>query len=264
LASVEVLVTGGTGVLGRRVVARLRERGHRAVVLSRRRGKGSDWRQGDLATGAGLSEAVAGMGAIVHAGSATTQLNRMTAVDVEGTRRMEEAARAGGVGHLVLVSIVGMEGIRYPYYRAKLGAEAAVEAGRTPWTILRATQFHSLVEFFLGAFSILPGLVVLPAGWRLQPVDPDEVAARLVEVVEAPPAGRLPDFGGPEVRELRGLAESWLRARRSRRAIVSLPLPLQASREVAAGRLCCPDHRDGEVTFEQYLETRYQGFKAGP
>src|SRR5260221_10140894 len=122
-----VLVTGGTGAVGSQVVRALRESGHRAVVLSRRDGFGRDWRPGDLATGEGLAEAVAGMEAIVHAGSAAAEVTKGKATDVLGTRRRLEAARAAGVARLVYISIVGMEGVNYPYYHAKLAAEAIVK-----------------------------------------------------------------------------------------------------------------------------------------
>jgi hypothetical protein len=88
-------------------------------------------------------------------------------------------------------------------------------------------------------------------------VDPVEVAARLVEVVRSEPAGRLPDFGGPEVRNLWSLAESWLMARKLNNRRVDLPLPFKFSRQFADGRLLCPDHLDGKVTFEQYLQEKY-------
>jgi uncharacterized protein YbjT (DUF2867 family) len=257
---VEVLVTGGTGAVGRQVVKALRAEGHRAIVFSRRPGDGPDWRQGDLATGAGVVEAVEGVHAIVHAGSATTQPRRYRQTDVRGTERLLEAAAAAGVGHLVYVSIVGMEGVRYPYYRHKLAAETIVRRGLVPWSILRATQFHTLLEVFLGTFSKAPGVVFVPFAWKLQPVDTRDVAGRLVDVASTQPAGLLPDFGGPEVRDFRSLAESWLRARRSRRRLVNLPLPFQFSRKVAEGALLCPNHTDGKISWEQYLERRYGGW----
>lgn len=253
----DVLVTGGSGVLGRPVVQALRSSGQRAVVLSRSAGEGPDWRRGDLATGAGLADAVAGMDAVVHAGSATRELTRGRATDVEGTRRLLELARSAGVGHFVFISIVGMEGVRYPYYATKLAAEAVVREGLVPWSILRATQFHSLMEFFLANFSRLPGLMVVPYGWQFQPVDPSDVASRLAAAVEGPPAGMLPDFGGPEVRDFRSIAESWRSARKLRKRMLNLPLPFQFSRQFARGRLLCPEHRDGVVTWEQYLARRY-------
>jgi uncharacterized protein YbjT (DUF2867 family) len=254
-----VLVTGGTGVVGNQVVRALRENGHRAIVFSRREGNAQEWRRGDLATGEGLAEAVAGIEAIVHAGSATTDLTRQRATDVEGTRRLLEAARAAGVGHLVYISIVGMEGVAYPYYRSKLAAEAIVKEGLLPWTILRATQFHSLMEIFLDFFARVPGVMPVPYRWQFQPIDQREVGARLAEIAVGPSAGMLPDFGGPEVRDFKGIAASWRRAREISKPILNLPLPFKFSRQFAGGRLLCAEHRDGKVTFEQYLDRKYAG-----
>ena len=197
------------------------------------------------------------MDAIVHAGSAAAELTKIRATDVEGTGRLLAAARAAGVGHLVYISIVGMEGVPYPYYRAKLAAEAIVREAMVPWTILRATQFHTLMELFLGIFARVPGLMPVPYRWQFQPVDPSEVGARLAELVVRPPAGMLPDFGGPEVRDFKSIAESWRRAKGIAKPMLYLPLPFKASRQFAAGHLLCPDHRDGKITFEQYLQRKY-------
>jgi hypothetical protein len=89
------------------------------------------------------------------------------------------------------------------------------------------------------------------------PVDPSEVAARLVEVVAETPAGRLPDFGGPEAREFKSVAQSWLKACKLRKRLIPLPLPFKVSRQFASGCLLAPDHKDGKITFEQYLEEKY-------
>jgi uncharacterized protein YbjT (DUF2867 family) len=252
-----VLVTGGTGVLGRHVVTRLRSRGHRARILTRNPKGHIDAVQGDLTTGAGLVKAVAGMDAIIHAASATTQLTKAQSIDVLGTRRLLAMAREAGVGHVVYVSIVGMEGVAYPYYKAKLAAEAIVEENIVPWSILRATQFHTLMETFLEAFSRPPLVAAVPFKWQFQPVDPGEVAARLVEVVPENAAGRLPDFGGPEVRDFKSIAQSWLKARKLSKRLVPLLLPFKFSRQFASGCLLVPDHKDGKITFEQYLEAKY-------
>jgi uncharacterized protein YbjT (DUF2867 family) len=252
-----VLVTGGTGALGREVVVALRAAGHRARVMSRRPGTGGDWAKADLATGKGLDAAVAGMEAVIHAGSAAANPLRMSATDVRGTHRLLEAAKRAHVKHFVYISIVGMEGVAYPYYRGKLAAERIVAEEIVPWSILRATQFHTLMEIFLGAFCRLPRLAAIPYGWQFQPVDTRDVAARLVEVTTAAPAGRLPDFGGPEVRTLKSLAESWLKARKLDKTLINLPIPMKFSRQFAEGRLLCPEHRDGKTTFEQYLVRKY-------
>jgi uncharacterized protein YbjT (DUF2867 family) len=176
---------------------------------------------------------------------------------VDGTRRLLELAAEAGVRHLVYVSIVGMEGVKYPYYRWKLAAEQVVAGGKVPWSTLRATQFHTLLEIFLGGMAVVPGLLAVPYRWQFQPVDARDVAARLVEVVTGEAGGLLPDYGGPEVRDFKSLAESWLIARRRHRRLVNLPLPFQFSRKFAEGRLLCPEHRDGTITWEQYLERRY-------
>jgi uncharacterized protein YbjT (DUF2867 family) len=257
LRDMHILVTGGTGALGRPVVARLLESGHKVRIFSRKAAKGDDWVQGDLATGAGLVEAVQGIDAIIHAGSATTQPWKFHATDVVGTRRLLAMAREVGVRHAVYVSIVGMEGIAYSYYRTKLAAEAVMKEGIVPWSILRATQFHTLMEIFLGGMTTLPRLALVPFKWQFQPVDTHDVAARLAEVVAGEPAGLLPDFGGPEVRDFKSIARSWLDARKSKKRLANLWLPFKASRQFAEGRLLTPEHKEGKITFEQYLERKY-------
>src|SRR5258706_5194885 len=252
-----VLVTGGTGALGRDLVVAVRSAGCRARGLRRRADAGADWAQGALASGKGLDAAAADMEAVVPAGSAAAQPWRLRATDVHGTRRMLEAANRAHVKHFVYVSIVGMEGIAYPYYRAKLAAEAIVAEDIVPWSTLRATQFHTLMEIFLGAFSRLPRMCAVPFAWQFQPVDTRDVAARLVDVVAGEPAGRLRDFGGPEVRTFKNLAESWLKARQLTKRLVNMPMPIKFSRQVAEGRLLSPDHMEGQTTFEQYLVRKY-------
>jgi uncharacterized protein YbjT (DUF2867 family) len=254
---VNVLVTGGTGTLGRHVVTELRKSGHRARIYSRRSRGHVDAVRGDLRTGAGLDRALAGMDAIVHAASATREPLAGRATDVRGTRRLLMLAREAHITHVVYVSIVGIDGVSFPYYRTKVAAEAVVREDLVPWSILRATQFHNFMEIVLGAFSSLPGVTAIPFGWQFQPVDAREVARRVVEVVLGKPAGMLPDFGGPEVRDLKSIAEAWLGARKQTRRLVNLKLPFKFSRQVAAGKLLCPDHKDGVITFDEYLAERY-------
>lgn len=252
-----VLVTGGTGALGREVVRRLIDSRHRARILSRKPAEGDDWVQGDLVTGAGLELAVKDVDAIIHAASDAISPRKYQATDVLGTRRLLAMAREAGVHHVVYISIVGMEGVSYPYYRSKLAAEAVMRENIVPWSILRATQFHTLMDLFLDGMSRLPRLALVPFNWQFQPVDTTEVAARLVQVVTDKPAGMLPDFGGPEVREFKSLAASWLAIRKPDKRLLNLWLPFKFSRQFADGQVLTPDHRDGTITFEQYLGRRY-------
>jgi uncharacterized protein YbjT (DUF2867 family) len=255
---VNVLVTGGTGTLGRHVVMFLRQSGHRARILSRQPRGHVDALEGDLRTGAGLQKAVVGMDAIVHAASAAREPLSLRATDVRGTRRLLELARDATIGHVVFTSIVGIDRVpSFPYYRAKLAAEAEVREDLVPWSILRATQFHNLMEIWLRGFSRLPGVTAIPLRWQFQPVDPKEVARRVVDAVLGKPAGVLPDFGGPEVRDFKGIAEAWLIARKEQRRLINLPLPFKFSRQFAEGMVTCPDHKDGVVSFDQYLAETY-------
>lgn len=252
-----ILVTGGTGTLGRHVVTRLRQSGHRARILSRQPRGHIDAVHGDIRTGEGVARALAGMEVVVHAASATRDPLRLRATDVGGTRRMLELARAAHIRRVVFTSIVGIDGVSYPYYQTKVDAEQVVREGGVPWSILRATQFHDFMELLLRGFSRMPGITAVPFRWQFQPVDADEVARRVVEVALGEPAGLLADFGGPEVRTFKSIAESWLQARKARRRLVDLPLAFNFSRQFAEGRLTSPDHREGVITFEQHLANRY-------
>jgi uncharacterized protein YbjT (DUF2867 family) len=251
-----VLVTGGTGTLGRHVVTRLRQSGHRARILSRHPRGHVDAVQGDLLTGHGIDRALSGMDAVVHAATAVRQ-NITGRPDLKATRLLLKRARHAGVTHFLYVSIVGIDGAAYPYYRTKVAVEAVVREGEVPWSILRATQFHDLMEIFLKAFSRVPGVTAIPFAWQFQPVDAREVANRVVGAVLDRPGGLLDDFGGPEIRDFKTIGAAWLMATRRRRRLVNLPMPFKFSRQWAEGRLTTSEHREGTITFNEYLAERY-------
>ncbi len=246
-----VLVTGGTGELGRAVVGRLLAEEAEVRVLSRREHPhvppGVDVVQGDLVSGAGVAEAVAGVAIIVHCAS-----NGRRSGDVEGTRRLVGAAAEAGVAHLAYISIVGVDRNPFAYYRAKLEAEGIVAAGRVPWTILRATQFHGLLWRVLRAQGRLPALLV-PRGFRFQPIDSGEVATRLVDLALGGPAGRAPDMGGPEARTAEDVALAYLAATGQRRPLLRVPVPGTVGRAFRAGAQLAPGHADGTITWEEFL-----------
>lgn len=256
-----VLVTGGTGVVGSRVVSGLLDRGARVRVLSRKERPDlppdASAARGDLDTGDGLAEAAGGVDAIVHCASATgTPLYRAARrTDVDGTRRLVGAARAAGDPHLVYISIVGVDAIPLGYYRAKLEAERVVEGSGLPHTILRTTQFHDLMlRVVRGATR--PPVGIVPKGFRFQPVDAGEVADRLVSLLEGGPAGRASDVGGPEVHALVDLALSYLSLVGRRKPILAVRLPGRISRAFREGHNLCPGHAVGTVRWEDWLRHR--------
>ncbi|MGW4422680.1 SDR family oxidoreductase [Streptosporangium sp. NPDC004631] len=237
-----ILVTGGTGTLGRRVVDRLAGAGHPVRVLSRTRGP----YLGDLSTGAGLQAALDGVQTVLHLASDP----RRAASDVEGARRLVAAAPRGA--HLVFISIVGVDRHPYSYYRAKFQAESVVERSGLPYTILRATQFHDLALLALRALAGLPILPV-PAGTAFQPIDAGEVAGRLVELALGSPAGRVPDMGGPEILNAAELARTYLKATGRRRAVLPVSLPGRVFAAFRRGVHLTPERREGHRTFEEFL-----------
>jgi uncharacterized protein YbjT (DUF2867 family) len=246
----EVLVTGGTGSLGHRVVDRLRGPGYEVRTLSRS-ARGAGVVRGDLQTGEGLARALEGVDVLIHCASSPRKPRQ---TDVGGTGRLLEAAGRAGVSHVVFVSIVGVDRNPYPpYYRAKLEAEKIVERSPVPWTILRATQFH---EFALKQIRLLERIPIMlaPRGFLLQPMDIGEVADRMVELALSEPSGRVPDIGGPEVRALPDLARSYLKASGRRRRIVEVPVPGKAARALREGAQLAPDQTYGETRWEEFLD----------
>ncbi|HVW45962.1 MAG TPA: NAD(P)H-binding protein [Solirubrobacterales bacterium] len=246
-----VAVVGGTGTIGAPVVAALLARGADVRVLTRGTtgfAAGAEHRRVDLTSGAGLGAALSGADAVVDAANSTRR-SRQTIV--AGTRRLLAAEAAAGVGHHLTISIVGIEQVPSRYYRDKLAQEAAVEAGSVPWSILRATQFHQLLDL---AFGHAARFGVRPTGaGRLQPIDPRVVAERLADAALGPPAGRLPDVAGPRIATIGELGRAWAVARGRRRVPLRVPSWGKAGKALAAGALCAPDGAAGGEDFEEWL-----------
>jgi uncharacterized protein YbjT (DUF2867 family) len=249
----KVAVVGGTGVLGTPLVAELAARGDEVRVLSRtapkERAGGIAHHSVDLTDGEGLAEALAGVEVVFDASNSSPR--NAGPVLVEGTRRLLSASAVAGVRHHVGISIVGCDRVPIPYYKVKVEQEEAIAAGEVPWSLLRATQFHPLLDW---AFGQATRYRVLPTGRaRLQPVDPTTVVQRLAEAAHAAPAGRLPDVAGPEVRTLTELAGAWRRARRRRALPLRIPMVGRIGRPVREGVLCDLNAATGGATFEQWL-----------
>lgn len=246
---VRVLVTGGSGHLGRVVTDLLGRDGHRVRVLSRRPNDDAtvEWAVGDLASGEGVDAAVAGVDAVVHAATHSPAAQRggfrvvdfvrsPTDVDIQGTSRLLNAAAQVGISHFVHASIVGLQHMAEinPYARAKLAAEQLVKEASVPWSILRATGFYWLLARMLERMAKKP-VIFLPRDVHVQPVDSDEFAAIVAARVGDAERGVRRDFAGPEVLSLRELAEQYLDALGLRRPIVTAPLPRRIKHALEEG-----------------------------
>jgi uncharacterized protein YbjT (DUF2867 family) len=236
-----ILVTGGTGTLGKLVVARLQAAGHPVRILNRA--------NGDLTTGEGVADVVAGIETIIHC--AGTQKG-----DGSKTRTLVAAAR--DAKHLVFISVVGADRVpvrsgidraMFGYFASKLDAERAVIESGIPYSILRATQFHDLMLTTVRGMSKLP-LIPVPSGFRFQPVDADEVAARLVELALGEPAGLVPDLAGPRVYTMREMVRGYVGGRR---LLVGVRMPGGAARAYRDGANLALDRAVGRRTWEEFL-----------
>lgn len=240
-----VLVTGSTGTLGKPTTTLLNDAGYDVRALSRSTRQGLV--RGNLLTGKGVAEAMAGVDVVVHLATGKR--------DIDQAKMAIDAAKNAGVGHFVLISIVGIESIPLGYYKGKVQIEKHLAASGVPFTILRATQFHQFVEGIFSGQKLSP--VLLAPRFSFQPIGVGEVAARLVELVGAAPAGRVSDIGGPEQLTARELAQTWKAHTTSRRAIWNLRLPGKTAAGFSGGHNLVSGETYGHTTFSEYLNSRH-------
>lgn len=257
LTNTSVLLTGGTGTLGRLVLARLRRAGAKTRILSRREHtdeEAVEYVMGDLATGQGVGKAVAGCELVVHcAGSAKG--------DDAKAQQLVRAAQEEGTAHIVYISVVGADKVpvssgidraMFGYYRAKFLAEQLIAESGIPWTTLRATQFHDLILTTVRGMAKLP-VVPVPKGVRFQPIEAAEVADQMVELAAGPPAGLVPEIGGPRIYQMDQLLRTYLDSVAKRRLLVNMALPGKAAQAIRDGANLTPSRSVGVRTWEDFL-----------
>ncbi|HEY6516076.1 MAG TPA: NAD(P)H-binding protein [Steroidobacteraceae bacterium] len=256
-----VLVTGGTGHLGRDLVKRLVAGGHNVRLLARRPGSETDvrWVQGDLATGAGIAEALQGVDTVLNAATLSPIARRgamrlsdlfssPSSVDVDGTRRLLEASARSRVRHFLHVSVVGLDGGGLPYTRLKLAGERLVRQSPLPWSVVRATPFYYMLANMLAGFRRLPVWPLPNSRWN--PVDTTDVADYLAECLEDGLRGLREEIRGPEDLSVVEMAREFQRSRGLRRPILSIPLGTGMARKMGFVR---SEGRRGRKTWSDWL-----------
>ena len=252
-----ILITGGAGQLGQALLPRLLAAGYQVRIGSRqaaptRLDRGVSWAQMDLATGEGVETAVADAPIIIHA--ASSPFKKTAATDVAGTERLMMAAN--NLRYFFYISIVGVDKIPYRYYQYKVAAEQVIAQSKAPWAILRATQFHSLLDMVLAGQKKLPVLLI-PRGFQFQPIATKEVADEIVTAVVQRKLGRLPDLAGPESLPANYFAQTWQQARGLRKRIIQLPMLGKASAAFRGGYHTLPERPFGTITWEDWLAAKY-------
>ncbi|MEI3842900.1 MULTISPECIES: SDR family oxidoreductase [Microbacterium] len=222
-----IAIAGGTGTIGRKIVVATRAAGHDSVVLARTAGV-------DLRTGEGVDAALDGVDAVVDAVSVPTLDARTATAFYEATTAtLLRAVSRHRIGHLLTLSIVGVDRNPAGYYAGKLAQERQVVASDAPWTILRATQFHEFAGQ-VAAQSRLGPIQFAPRA-RVQPVSAAALAGHLVSLVAVGAQGRAADVTGPREESLVEMIRAQVRRDGRRGPVVALSVPNAQMRGMRAG-----------------------------
>lgn len=208
----KIAVVGGTGLIGSQVVGRLKEQGHEVTALSLSTGV-------NVLTGAGLDEALAGAEVVVNLTNSPTFDEASLAFFQTSMDNLLEASRAADVGHVVILSIVGVDGVpELDYYRAKTLQEDLLKAGGLPYSVVRATQFMEFVDAVM-SWTTEGDTVRLPRT-PLQPIAAADVAAAVADVAAGAPLNGTLNVGGPDVFPLEELGRVTIEIKGDGRQVV--------------------------------------------
>jgi uncharacterized protein YbjT (DUF2867 family) len=243
----KIVVIGGTGLIGKKLVNILRHQGHEAVAASPSSGV-------NTLTGEGLSEALAGAQVVVDVANSPSWEDKAVLEFFETSGRNLLAAEAkAGVRHHVALSVVGTERLLASgYFRAKMAQEKLIEASPIPYTIVRATQFFEFVEGI--AQLATDGQTVRVPPSLMQPVAADDVAAALADIAVAKPLNGMVELAGPERIPMDEFIRRFLSARRDSRRVTADPQALYYGIAVNDRSLTPGDHpRIGPTRFGGWL-----------
>lgn len=252
-----ILVTGATGTLGREVVAQAQGQGVTVRALVHRNAhtqlEEAQIAVGDLITGSGLAQAMAGVDTIIHC---ATGFGANSDMERDAARNLINAATKTGSPHLVYISIVGVDKSAFSYFKAKLGVEQLIEQSGLPFTILRTTQFHNFILNLIRS-SESDGVIRLPKGLTFQPIAVKEVAKALVALALGPAHGHAPDMAGPQILTLEDMAQTYVQAlgKQLHVHVDAMGEPSEYHDAFRAKHNLAPDRAIGQQTWEVFLKS---------
>jgi uncharacterized protein YbjT (DUF2867 family) len=243
----KIVVIGGSGLIGKKLVKFLGERGHKVVAGSPSTGV-------NAVTGEGLAEALTGARVVVDVANAPSWEDKAVLEFFETAgRNLLAAEAAAGVTHHVALSVVGTERLLASgYFRAKMAQEGLIKASRIPYTIVRATQFFEFVGG-IAQFSTEGQKVRLPSA-LMQPIASDDVAAILADIAVEEPLNGMVEIAGPEPIRMDELVRKYLTATHDTRTVIADPNARYYGVQVNDQSLTPGDNpRIGPTRFEEWL-----------
>lgn len=248
-----ILVTGSTGQLGTALLKQLKDLDYQVKITSRRKPKGVDfpWVYSDLLSGEGLEEAVKDVDVIIHA--ATSPMKNAENIEVVGFEKL--LSKLQHIKLFIYPSIVGIEKIPFKYYRLKYKAEELLKNSSVPFTIARATQFHSFVESLFLSKAFLKRYI-MPGKIKFQSVDVNEFASYLIDLINKGHQGNLEDFCGPEVLTLKEMAELKIKINNESNTVLTIPFSGKLYNALLEGKNTNPMQKQGRITYEEYLRNK--------
>src|SRR6202158_814242 len=243
----KIVVIGGSGLIGSKLVTKLREQGHEAIAASPKSGVNS-------ITGEGLAEALKAASVVVDVTNSPSWEDAAVMTFFEtSTRNLLAYGAAAGVKHHVALSVVGTERLLASgFFRAKMAQENLIKASSIPYTIIRATQFFEFVNG-IADFSTEGNKVCLPTA-LIQPMAADDVASAVGRIATGAPVNGTVEIGGPEKFRLDELVRKYLAANKDSREVVTDPKAPYYGIEVSEKALIPGDDAQlGETPFETWL-----------
>ena len=243
----KIVVIGGSGLIGSRLVNKLRDQGHEAVAASPNSGV-------NTITGEGLAEALKGASVVVDVSNSPNWEDAAVMNFFEtSTRNLLAAEAAAGVGHHVALSVVGTERLlQSGYFRAKIAQENLIKASPIPYSIIRATQFYEFVKG-IADFSTKGDEVHLPSA-LIQPMAADDVASAVARIAVGPPVNGIVEVGGPEQFRLDELVRHGLSSRKDPRKVVADPQATYYGVKLTERELVPEKNASlGKIRFDEWL-----------
>lgn len=249
----KIVVIGGTGLIGSKLVKKLKDLGHEAVAASPSTGI-------NALTGEGLAEALKGTNIVVDVSNSPSFEDKAVLDFYETSgRNLMPAEKAAGVSHHIALSVVGND--RLPengYFRAKNAQENLITSSRVPYTIVRATQFFEFLSSIAQSGTVGQTVHLPPA--FLQPIAAEDVANALLQVVSETPSNGIIEIAGPERFRLSEIVEQYLKAIKDPRTVIHDAHARYFGSELAENSLIpLKNSRLGSINFKTWFESQKKG-----